>query len=277
MSTQQPHTDAPQVDAPQVDETPTVSRTLDTAGIAEPAGLIGYGNFMFRYRNTLFPVVMVAVLLLMPPPVEPGTGLAANVTGLLVMLAGMVLRWVVVGMEYIKRGGVNKQVYADDLVTGGMFAHGRNPLYVGNLLILLGTFVVHGSLWVLLVGGGFFVLSYIAIVAAEERFLLEKFGDTYVRWCQTTPRWSIRLAGLKATFATHDFSWKRVIVKEYTTDATALVTLLAVLGYEQVVRYGWEQAAGMLGWTVGGVLLVGLLTLLIRSLKKTGNLRETSA
>src|SRR5678815_5444661 len=58
--------------------------------------------------------------------------------GLLIALSGQVLRAVTIGLEYIIRGGRNRQVYAEKLVTGGMFAHCRNPLYVGNFLVLVG-------------------------------------------------------------------------------------------------------------------------------------------
>ena len=44
-----------------------------------------------------------------------------------------------IGYEYIVRGGRQGKVYAEDLVQGGVFAHSRNPLYLGNLLIIVGS------------------------------------------------------------------------------------------------------------------------------------------
>lgn len=242
-----------------------------------PSALVRYGNFLFKWRNTLFPIVMIGFLVGIAPGV-PGAGRAAGLwsdfAGLAVVLGGAALRGLVVGMEYIKRGGLNKKVYANDLVTGGMFAHCRNPLYVGNLMIVFGTFVIHGSPWVVLVGGGYFVVSYIAIVAAEENFLRGKFGAQYDAYCATTPRWGIRLGGIGQTLEGHAFNWRRVVIKEYTTDATAALTILLVLGYEQIVRHGAGGAALQLAIIAGAAITIGLVTLAIRTLKKCGRLRE---
>ncbi len=242
--------------------------------------LIAYGNFLFKWRNTLFPIIMGGFLLGFKPGV-PGGDMAANLwsdlIGLAIVLAGAGLRAVVVGMEYIKRGGLNKKVYADDLVTGGMFSHCRNPLYVGNLSIIFGTLVVHGNPWVMLVGGGFFIISYIGIVAAEENFLRGKFGAQYDAYCASTPRWGIRLGGIGQTLQGYVFNWRRVIIKEYTTDATAAITILVVLGYEQVVRHGLPEATTQLGIIGGAIVTVGLMTLAIRAMKKSGRLREDQA
>ena len=67
---------------------------------------------------------------------------ALDLLGLVVALLGQILRAAVIGYAYIVRGGKNKRVYASDLVTGGFFAHGRNPLYVGNLLVVLGLLII---------------------------------------------------------------------------------------------------------------------------------------
>lgn len=242
-----------------------------------PSALIRYGNFLFKWRNTLFPIITIGLLVGIRPGV-PGashaTDLWSDVLGLAIVLGGAALRGLVVGMEYIKRGGLDKKVYANTLVTGGMFAHCRNPLYVGNLLIVFGSFVIHGNPWVVLVGGGYFIVSYIAIVAAEEHFLRGKFGAEYDAYCASTPRWTIRLGGIGQTLGDHVFNWRRVIIKEYTTDATAILTILLVIGYEQVLRHGLQGAGRQLEIIGGAAVATGLVALFIRVMKKSGRLRE---
>ncbi|MGH8507465.1 MAG: methyltransferase family protein, partial [Gammaproteobacteria bacterium] len=98
--------------------------------------IIRIGNFLFHYRNALFPVVYM-LLVFESQPLLASYRLAA-ILGFLVALTGQLMRAVTIGLEYIKRGGLNRQVYAEKLVQGGMFAHCRNPLYVGNVMILLG-------------------------------------------------------------------------------------------------------------------------------------------
>lgn len=88
-------------------------------------------------------------------------------------LLGQLLRVATIGYEYILRGGRNRQVYADDLVKGGMFAHSRNPLYFGNVLIALGlALVIHAYAFYLIVLRSI-VLAYCSIVAADEAYLRE--------------------------------------------------------------------------------------------------------
>jgi hypothetical protein len=65
---------------------------------------------------------------------------------------------------YIKRGGKAGKVYAPRLVTQGLFGHSRNPLYVGNLLVLLGVFLVHNNSVVYHIGVPFFLFAYTSIV-----------------------------------------------------------------------------------------------------------------
>jgi protein-S-isoprenylcysteine O-methyltransferase Ste14 len=115
-------------------------------------------QFLFRYRNALFPAVLVTLFVLFRPrfPRESERlDLWVDALGLLVALAGQALRIVVIGYVYILRGGRDHKVYAEDLVTGGMFAHSRNPLYLGNVLILIGLFLIHGSPWVIGLGASF--------------------------------------------------------------------------------------------------------------------------
>ena len=71
-----------------------------------------------------------------------------DIAGVLIILSGLGLRAVVIGLAYIKRGGVNKMIHADTLVTNGLFAHCRNPLYAGNLLVVAGLLVIFNNPWV---------------------------------------------------------------------------------------------------------------------------------
>jgi protein-S-isoprenylcysteine O-methyltransferase Ste14 len=243
-----------------------------------PAPVIAWGEFLFKWRNTVFPLVMAALLLGFHPAGAGRTwDLWLDLAALTVILMGSALRILVVGLAYIKRGGLNKKVYADNLVTDGMFAHGRNPLYVGNLMVLIGILLMHGSPWVIALGSAFYLASYGAIVAAEERFLAGKFGDAYRDYCARVPRWSIRLKGMRETFRGFSFNWRRVVVKEYSSICTGAVMVLLVLGEEALVGRGLEAARPAL-WTVAAAMVgVGLLALFVRALKKTGRLSERAA
>jgi len=243
---------------------------------ARASGLVRYGELMFRYRNYVFPLLMLGLFAAFRPAYidAPGTAsLWLDALGIGVCVLGQLIRAAVVGLAYIKRGGVDKKVYAESLVTRGIFAHCRNPLYVGNALILLGLFVIHGNPWAIALGGAFFTLSYIAIVAAEERYLATKFGSEFDAYCARVPRWRLRLGGLRATMASMRFNWRRLVIKEYASAATWVLTASALVAYKDWLR---PAAAGPGLASAAALVAVsaGVFAVSVRVLKKSGRLRE---
>ena len=111
--------------------------------------LVGLGNFFFRYRNLLVPLAFALVLL--PGPRIFDDPYLPLIAGAGIALLGQIVRAMTIGLKYIVRGGRNRRVYAEDLVTDGIYSHTRNPMYVGNLLILAGLAVASNSWIVVLV------------------------------------------------------------------------------------------------------------------------------
>lgn len=190
--------------------------------------MIRIGNFLFRYRNAVFPVVGV-LLFINSRPLFTSDKLAV-ILGFATGVAGMTLRGITVGLAYIKRGGLNRQVYADKLVQGGMFAHCRNPLYVGNLLGILGLGLISNSQLFIFIAMPFFVFSYLAIVAAEEQFLRNKFGAEFEDYCRRVGRFTLNLSGFTKTWQSMAFHWRRIIVKEYGSIFTWIATACVLMG-----------------------------------------------
>ncbi|MFM1767921.1 MAG: hypothetical protein RJA22_450 [Verrucomicrobiota bacterium] len=232
--------------------------------------MVRLGNFLFHYRNALFPAAFLLLLWQVHPVFA--SPLAAAALGLAVAGLGQLLRAVTIGLAYIIRGGRHRQVYAEDLVTDGLFAHCRNPLYDGNLLILLGLGLAANSLLFLAVGMPFFLLAYRAIVAAEEHFLRNKFGAPYNDYCKRVPRFLPRLAGLRATLRSMEFNWSRLVAKEYGSAFAWMAGFLLVVGKNlRAAGRPWSDPA-----LVSGAVALGALTvayLLARWLKKSGRLK----
>ncbi|HEV7322626.1 MAG TPA: isoprenylcysteine carboxylmethyltransferase family protein [Ensifer sp.] len=243
--------------------------------------MIAIGNFLFRFRNQLFPAIIVALYLLMPPPTlvldNPALTLAKDAAAILVILAGLALRATVVGYKYIQRGGLKKKVYAKDLVTEGMFGVCRNPLYVGNMLLYCGVFLLHGNPLLVVIGVGLFAFMYECIVYAEEAFLHRTFGQAYEAYCRDVPRWGLRLKNFAASTEGMTFNVRRVIGKDYSTVSAAM---LAILATEMYKLAGFEQAGRNTGVMVAlGICmaLVGIATAIISYMKKRGAFRERMA
>lgn len=238
--------------------------------------MIKLGKVFFRYRNILGPTIFLVALVLSQPGYPFGQAnlnFAFDVAGVVIALLGQLLRVVTIGYEYIVRGGRNRQVYADDLVQGGMFALSRNPLYFGNALIAIGlALVIHACAFYLIVIPSI-VLAYSAIVAAEEAYLREKFGRHYEDYCRRVNRWWPRLTGFRGAVSGMRFNWKRVLVKEYNTTFVLLGTLygLRVWAEWSVLGAGalpsrTSVIAAAVSWAV--------LYLTVRALKKSGYVRD---
>jgi len=235
--------------------------------------IIRYGNFLFKYRNVLFPVVLLALFILFRPvPFMNDKVLDGymDMAGIVIILFGLGLRAAVIGLAYIKRGGVNKKIHADTLVTNGLFGHCRNPLYAGNLLVVAGLLVIFNNPWVYLLGGGFFIFSYVAIVSAEEYFLLQKFGNEYSEYCGRVNRWIFSITGLSDTLHSMDFNWTRVFHKDYTTMFTWIVTATLVLNLEHLQYFGLQDSYRFSMYSGMVILLSAMLAFLVRRSKKGG-------
>ena len=209
--------------------------------------MVRIGNFLFHYRNGLFPVAFILLLWKGRPIFE--SDLVAAGVGFGVAMLGQSLRAVTIGLAYIIRGGKKRQVYAEDLVTGGLFAHCRNPLYDGNILILAGVGLAANSLIFLAVGMPLFLFAYRAIVAAEENFLRQKFGQQFDDYCARVNRFVPNLSGIGETLRSMEFNWQRLIVKEYGTTFAWTAGLLVL-----VMKNLWLSGH----YTLNSPLILGL-------------------
>lgn len=75
------------------------------------------------------------------------------------------------------------------LVTTGIYAYSRNPMYLGMALVLLGTAITVGSTTALLVPVVFVAIITVRFVRPEERMLQTLFPDEFPDYCRRVRRW----------------------------------------------------------------------------------------
>jgi len=225
--------------------------------------MIQIGNFFFKYRNLLF-ILLYGLLFLPSPELFTENIFQAEyktwplIIGLFVTVLGQAIRGATIGLAYIVRGGKDKKVYAEHLVSTGIFSHCRNPLYVGNILMLLGVGILANSLIYVAIIMPLFLFIYQAIVLAEENFLRGKFGADFDAYCAKVNRWIPSLKGIGATFSSMEFNWKRWVLKEYTTQFIWLAGIVLL-----IIRL--YQIEDILKNSIYAVLVLGLfLTILGR-------------
>ena len=75
------------------------------------------------------------------------------------------------------------------IVTTGLNARTRNPMYMGLTLIYLGLVLTINAVWAL-VGLPVLVLYlHFGVIRREERYLEDRFGDEYMDYKASVPRW----------------------------------------------------------------------------------------
>ena len=78
---------------------------------------------------------------------------------------------------------------ADKLVTDGPFRIWRNPLYMGETLMLLGLAQATGNVWMAIAAPLFALGVLLLSILPEERHLEARFGQAYRDYKERTRRW----------------------------------------------------------------------------------------
>ena len=167
-------------------------------------------------------VVGIAFLLLSRP-----TWITLAV-GVPIMLAGAAVRaWA--------SGHLQKNA---QLATGGPYAFTRNPLYLGSLVMALGSAVCGGS--VLLGAGllGLFLAIYIPVMRAEATHMRRLFGVEYEAWACEVPALWPRATPCKGGLTRRFDSGQYLRHREYR----AAAGLVLVIGFLSL------KAAGVIKW-----------------------------
>src|SRR3954470_1865753 len=185
------------------------------------------GALLFRNRSWL-PVLFIGV-----PLLAPGRMNAVNwFLGAVVIVAGESIR--LAGVAAAGTVTRRRSRTVQRLVTYGVFAWVRNPLYVGNFLIWMGFTVISGVFWFLPLAIVIFAIEYSLIVRYEEGVLESIFGGEYLTYKQTTPRWWPR-PPRSAEHGPHD--WKEAWRSEVSTFLQyAALTVLFIIKQRLVAR-----------------------------------------
>src|SRR5580658_7996227 len=113
---------------------------------------------------------------------------AAAWLGVALCVAGLpFLFWSLVSFGRSFRVGID-DANPDKLVTGGVFAWSRNPIYVAFWFILLGQFLVFPN-WLLLLYLAAATWLFHRQVRREEAYLAERYGAEYADYCGRVRRY----------------------------------------------------------------------------------------
>lgn len=230
---------------------------------------IEVGAWLFRWRSYLplifLVVLFVAILDISRSDTFYTQSLSAwKLACLLISAFGLLVRAYTVGYAPAGTSGRNtERQEAQTLNSTGIYSITRNPLYIGNFFMMLGVVLFIQDWSIALIYVLVFWLYYERIILAEEDFLKNEFGETYLKYAERTPA---VIPNFKSWIPpTLKFSFKNVLKREYSGffGMITAFTALEVAG-NFVARNRIEMGVF---WQV--LFIVGLLMYLtLRTLKK---------
>ena len=194
------------------------------------------GNWLFRWRSYL-PLLVIPLFII---ALRQGKILKQvfgdkatdywETLSICVSFLGLGIRCLTVG--FVPRGtsGRNtKSQLAESLNMTGMYSIIRNPLYVGNFVIVFGITLFIQVWWFALTVWIGFWLYYERIIFSEEEFLRKKFGTVFIAWAQKTPLLFPNFKNWKKPEL--PFSLKTVIRREFST----FFSIVAVFFFLEII------------------------------------------
>jgi protein-S-isoprenylcysteine O-methyltransferase Ste14 len=154
--------------------------------------IVREGNWLFRWRSFL-PLILLAFVLIVMGEYQYLAGHGAldlvwGISCILLSTVGLGIRVFTAGYAPATTSGRNTQGQeAGVLSTTGVYSIVRHPLYLGNFIMWLGMSMFPHIWWVAVIFVLAFWLYYERIMCAEESFLHEKFGASFVEWAERTP------------------------------------------------------------------------------------------
>ena len=146
------------------------------------------GALSYKYRGYTAVPFFVATIALAYPRDD------LMVFGAILMAFGELLR--IISVSYIGVSSRAREIVAEKLVTNGPYAHIRNPMYTGNIILYMGASIFAGGwlpfmLYIVIL---FFSIQYSLSVKYEESGLEDLYGEKYIEYKETVPRFYPRIS-----------------------------------------------------------------------------------
>ena len=144
----------------------TMTSSTDNPGVvARPPVIYGVAFLIVLVLRSLWPMPIF-------PAAYLWTGIAVAVIGIGIAV------W---GRRTMRAAGtnINPALPALAIVQSGPFRYSRNPLYLALTLLYLGLTLAFNTWWGIVMLLPLIVVMHAGVVLREERYLDQKFGETY--------------------------------------------------------------------------------------------------
>ncbi len=156
-----------------------------------------------RLPHWITPIFYVVLFLLVHVAVPWGLSLVSirhgwvdgrpgpwNLLALILVVAGIACTIWMIALHFLASPHAFLELRpTQTLLTPGPYAFSRNPMYLFELTFWFGWALFYGSITVLIGFLLWFAMFNLVIVPWEERDLEARFGETYLEYKRTVPRW----------------------------------------------------------------------------------------
>ena len=225
---------------------------------------------MFKYRSYQFIAIILILFMERNNFHDVNESAYYDILCVAVTFSGILVRALTVGFVHEKTSGRNtKAQNAYELNTTGAYSLVRNPLYVGNFIILFGISLLSYNFMVVFLNSIAFIVINTFIILTEEDYLLGKFGDAYLDY---TRRVNCVIPSFKSykSFSrpARKLDLYMILRREHDSWLTAVVSLVCVEFFRDfysnvpVMETGWLVFLGIgaAAWAI------------LKYMKKTGRL-----
>lgn len=144
-----------------------------------------FASFIFRTRG-IYLLLALALSMFLKYRAQGTTSLSLFLAGVTIALGTQVFRTYAAG--YLWGRQAVAEVGADFLCTSGPYAHTRNPLYLGNLLIGMAASLAINEWHAFVLFAAAWLFVYSIVIPYEEEFLRQKFATQYEEYAAHTGR-----------------------------------------------------------------------------------------
>jgi protein-S-isoprenylcysteine O-methyltransferase Ste14 len=184
----------------------TDSARLEPAARDLKRTLARIGRSLFTHRLEIGLGVTAAVAPFVRPTIATKRSeLYLKAGGLCLVVAGMGVR--VWAAAFAGRHTRSSKIEGSKLATAGPYAHVRNPIYLGTVILGFGMVLLIGDRRLAAPCALTLLALYFALIPAEEEFLAQKFQGEYRAYCRHVSRLVPRLTPWPEAVKT-SFDWR---------------------------------------------------------------------
>ncbi len=144
--------------------------------------LFGVGPFLIA------PILIITVISIaltwydMVPVYSLNSGILTVIGAVLIILG--IIFWVMAVLKL----NIDDEIKSDRLVTTGIYGLVRHPIYAAFLYAVTGLILISNNLYLFVLPVIYWMVLTIAMIKTEEKWLTDKFGESYIEYSRKVSR-----------------------------------------------------------------------------------------